>query len=206
MTEPDAENPDLPPESSSDGPIQTANAFDPSRLRLNQNFATGLAVKKEIVTVPVRKPNRHSFIRVHPDESMRLSTATVEFKDERELYLIASGLWDALREEAVPTQLYVSVDRHGVVFLWHCRLPNEHGRIDSWNNSVPEIAEMAVERWLRVVPNHALGAYEPYVATSDLPDPEWPDLNLEQLLERAFRERFIESIDHPALRRLRGEI
>ena len=40
-------------------------------LRLSQDFADTVGVKKEILTVPVRKPDRQSFVRVHPDESYR---------------------------------------------------------------------------------------------------------------------------------------
>lgn len=41
-------------------------AFDPARYRLEQNFDIG--VKKLITTVPVRKPNRQEFVRVHPSQ------------------------------------------------------------------------------------------------------------------------------------------
>jgi hypothetical protein len=51
----------------------------------------------------------------------------------------------------------------------------------------------------------ALGAYDVFQATGDLPEPEWPGLPFRELLRVAFRDRFIQSEDHPVLRRLRGE-
>ena len=41
------------------------NPFDPAALRLDQSFADTVGVKKHLVTVPVRKPNRQDFVRVH---------------------------------------------------------------------------------------------------------------------------------------------
>jgi hypothetical protein len=61
--------------------------FDPAALRLDQSFA-GAGVKKLLTTVPVRKPGRQDFVRVHPGEDYRLTTAIVELKEEREFYLI----------------------------------------------------------------------------------------------------------------------
>jgi hypothetical protein len=37
-------------------------------------------------------------------------------------------------------------------------------------------------------------------------EPEWPEVPFGELLRIAFRDRLIESLDHPVLRRLRGEI
>jgi hypothetical protein len=51
----------------------------------------------------------------------------------------------------------------------------------------------------------SLGAYEIFEAMGKLPEPEWPDLTFEQILEIAFRDRFISDLNHPVLRRLRGE-
>jgi hypothetical protein len=50
-----------------------ANPFDPAALRLDQSFAEMVGVKKLLTTVPVRKPNRQDFVRVHPDPAYRLT-------------------------------------------------------------------------------------------------------------------------------------
>jgi hypothetical protein len=60
-------------------------SFDLAKLRLSQNFADGLGVKKALLTVPVRKPDRQSFIRVNPDEAHRLEVAMLELKRSRDL-------------------------------------------------------------------------------------------------------------------------
>jgi predicted DNA-binding transcriptional regulator AlpA len=43
------------------------NPFDPAALRLDQSYADTVGVKKLLTTVPVRKPNRQDFVRVHAD-------------------------------------------------------------------------------------------------------------------------------------------
>ena len=50
----------------------TVSLFDLSKLRLSQNFAKSTGVKKLVTTIPVRKPNKQDFIRVHPDADYRV--------------------------------------------------------------------------------------------------------------------------------------
>jgi hypothetical protein len=62
--------------------------FNPALLRLDQNFAEMVGVKKLLTTVPVRKPNRQDFVRVHSDAAYRLvPAAIIELKEDREVYL-----------------------------------------------------------------------------------------------------------------------
>ena len=65
------------------------NPFDPAALRLDQSFAETVGVKKLLTTVPVRKPNRQDFVRVHADPAYRLTPAAIiELKEDREVYLV----------------------------------------------------------------------------------------------------------------------
>ena len=63
---------------------------------------------------------------------------------------------------------------------------------------------MAKGRWIRLAANMSLGSYDVYEASGDLPDPEWPEESLEELLEIAFKDRLIATGDHPIIRRLLG--
>ena len=65
---------------------------------------------------------------------------------------------------------------------------------------------MAMKNWVRVQSNMSSNSYEVFLATGALADPVWPSQTMRQLLEIAFRDRVIESPDHPVLRKLRGEI
>src|SRR5262245_54251364 len=188
--------------------IAPPNPFDPASLRLSQDFAAGLGVKKALLTVPVRKPDKTWFVRVHPDEAYRLQTCVLELKEERETYLVAPALWPELAGEPTfsPRLLSTAVNRQGVLFLWPVRLPGPDGKLDEWNTSALEAVQIAQKEWVRVTANLSLGAYEVCKAIADLPEPKWPEQSLGELLPVAFKGRLIDSADHAVLRRLRGEV
>lgn len=189
-----------------ESPIGRKDFISIEDLRLSQNFTELVGVKKAILTIPVRKPGRQDFVRVHPDDSMCFQTAVLEVKEDRETYLVDKELWPELPGEIVPKILYVTMNRQGVLTLWPIRLPGDDGKLDEWNRSALKAAEMAKKAWIRVAANMSLGAYDVFEASGDLNDPEWPDMTLQEILEIAFKDNFIKSFDHPVVRRLRGEM
>lgn len=66
--------------------------FDPERLKLSQDFAADLGVKKAMLTVPVDKPKPEWWVRVRPEETYRLQTLILNMKEDREKFLIAPEL------------------------------------------------------------------------------------------------------------------
>ncbi len=62
------------------------------------------------------------------------------------------------------------------------------------------IAGEATRGWRRMIPDQNLQAYRVQPAMIDLGEPQWPDLRFDKILEIAFRERFINSLDHLVLR------
>jgi hypothetical protein len=184
----------------------TSDLFaDLTQLRLSQDFAATVGVKKALLTIPIRKPSREVFVRTNPE--MRLETAVLELKEDRETYLVAPVLWPELASEATfgPRALFGAITRQGVFFVWPIRLPGSDGKLDDWSRSALEAASLAESRWIRVASNMSLGAYEIFTATADWPEPEWPDLSFNELLRIAFKGRVIDALDHPVLKRLRGE-
>jgi hypothetical protein len=147
--------------------------FDPASLRLSQDFAADLGVKKVLTTVPVRKPDKTWWVRVHPAEDYRLPTVVIELKEERETYLVGPALRAELATEATlsPRTIFTGVNRQGTVFLWPVRLPGPDGKIDDWSRSALEAAQRAMTTWVRVTANMNLGAYDISEATGPLPDP-----------------------------------
>ena len=184
----------------------TLDPFAPENLRLSQDFNLTISVKKKLMTVPARKPNRQDFVRVHPDNAFHLETVVLELKEERETYLVDKALWPELPGDVIPKSLFTAINRQGVVFIWPIRLPQEDGRQDEWNRSALEAALIAKEKWIRLAANMSLGAYEVFEATGTLPEPKWPEISFRELLEIAFKANYIDSLDHPVLKRLRGEL
>jgi hypothetical protein len=174
-------------------------------LRISQDFGASLGVKKALLTVPIKKPSKEWFVRTNP--KLRIETCVLELKEDREVYLVAPTLWQELASESTfgPRALYAAMNRQNVLFVWPIRLPGTDGKLDDWNRSALEAASMAESKWVRVASNMALGAYDVFEATADWPEPDWPELTLNEILRIAFKGRVIESLDHPTLRRLRGE-
>jgi hypothetical protein len=195
---------DAVPNSMPSGP----DPFDPSALRLSQDLNASLGVKKALLAVPVRKPHNSWFVRVHPDEAYRLHTAVVEMKEDRETYLVAQTLWPELASEALfkPKLLATAINRQGVVFLWELNLPRSDGRTDEWSRTALAAMKMAIDGWVRVSANMSLGAYDVFQASGKLSEPDWPKVPFRELLRVAFKNHYIDSPDHPVLRKLRGEI
>ena len=181
--------------------------FDPEQLRLSQDFGASLGVKRAMLTVPVRKPDKTWWVRTHPDQAYHVETAVIELKEDREVYLVDRELWPELATEATfaARSIFTSVNRQGVVFLWPIRLPGPDGKQDDWSRSALEAAIMAQSGWVRVQANMSLGAYEVWEATGVLPDPDWPAEAFSDLLRIAFKNHYVETLDHPVLKRLRGE-
>jgi hypothetical protein len=193
----------VPPSEQPNEPAP--NPFDPKRLRISLDFAEGVGVKKAIIHIPVRKPNPQDFIRVHPDEAYRLPAALIELKEDRETFLVPPEIAREIPGEYFTAVLNTCITRSNVVFLWPVRLPGADGRQLEWHRSAGVAAEMATKRWVRVKANMNLGAYDVFEAGATIPEPIWPDLTFEQMLPIAFKDKLVNSFDHPVLKRLRGE-
>jgi hypothetical protein len=67
--------------------------------RLPQDYATTLGVQKLLLKVPVRRPHRQEFFRVHPDPEFAIDTALIELAEDREWFLASPEVRSALFEE-----------------------------------------------------------------------------------------------------------
>jgi hypothetical protein len=183
----------------------TPNPFDPAALRLDQSYADTVGVKKLLTTVPVRRPNRQDFVRVHPAPEYRLTPAAIiEVKEDREVYLVTPDMAQALPGEFATVTLFTTINRQGTLHLWPVKLPNPVGRHNEWHRSAAEGAERAMKKWVRVTASMSLGAYEIFEASGDPPDPVWPDFSFQEILKIAFRDRIVDRADHPLVQRLQG--
>src|ERR1700686_406887 len=99
--------------SNGGGPSESIFA-DLNKLRLSVS-STVLGGSAEILSkVPVRKPQKQEFVRVHPDESMMLATAVYEDKQDREFYFVAPSMMPAMLGETTPVILVTAINRQKV--------------------------------------------------------------------------------------------
>ena len=183
-------------------PAAAGSSSDFSRFRLSQNFGSASGVRKKLTTVPVRKPNKTQFVRVHPANKM--DTMLLRYGDNGEdLYLIDPDVMQQVEDLAKNYRLMEAIDRQNNVFIWPLALPDAEKPLN-WHFSALEAANNAELEWTRMQANMALGAYDIFAAEQDLGGPEWPELSMNELLEIAFKNKIIDRPDHLVLLQLRG--
>lgn len=179
--------------------------FDPAQFAANSTVLGGVGVTKEMVTCPVRKPNKQEFVRVHPGAECQLRAHILELKEEREIYLVMPAVAAALPGETRTVNLRLTVSRQGAVFLWPVPEPSLDGRETGWGTSARAAAISAETKWVRIVANMPQGAYDLFAAPGALGTPVWPDKPLRDILAVAFGESFIiRDAGHPVVKRLLG--
>jgi len=196
--------PDMQP--TTEQQASTPDPFDPTNLRLSQSFVETAGVKKLLTTIPVRKPNPQDFVRVRSDPAYRENFPIIELKDEREEYIVTNSLVPELIGEFVVKTLYLAINRQGTLFFWPVRLPGPDGKDMNWWKSAREAAVLAMKDWVRVRANMNLGAYDIFKADGVVSKPEWPTEGYWELIKIAFRDHLVDRIDHPVIKRLRGQV
>lgn len=179
--------------------------IDFAALRLPTNYGDTLGVKKMLLRVPVKNPNKAEFFRAHADEAMRYPALVYENKEESETYLLTPEMGAILPGLARAVILHTCIDRQNNPFFVSVPLPNEDGVRNSWHESRAQALTVAETQWVRMVANKAVGGYDVLVARAPLPAPEWPDSTLDELLKIAFRNHIISDPGHPLIRKLLGD-
>jgi hypothetical protein len=181
--------------------------FDLDSLRLKQDFSETLGIQRVLSHVPVRKPNKTNFIRVHSGEDYRMDVGIVEMKEERETFLVTPAMMSepGIYELVVPARLVTYITRQGVLALWPLKLEKD-GKLNPWHESALEAAQLAEKQWVSVRADMSLGAYQIFLATAELPEPEWPEHTFSELVRLGFKGLIVDAPDHPLIQQLTGAI
>ena len=174
--------------------------------RLSQNFQSSGEVKKAIISIPVRKPGKQEFIKVHPEATMSFETHALKVEEDNEFYILKSNLLNEVADHVYPIILFTAINDSGDLFLWPIRLPGPDGKLNRWHQSGLEAASLAKKEWVRLQPKRSLGGYEPQLPQGELPEPQWPDMSFQEIFRIAFKNYLIDDRDHPVLKKLRGEL
>ena len=172
------------------------NPVAPESIRLSQDFAASIGVRRVYTRIRYGKPEKHEFVRVRAGEAWRLETALLERKGSeeepgQETFSVAPALWPKLPGDIRPAVLFPAVNRQMRFLLWRCWLPSSDGRANDWTDTMLDAARLAERTWIRV----AAGAsqYEIVEAAARLSEPEWPAWPLEEWVRLAFQDRYIDS-------------
>ncbi len=177
-----------------------------AEIRRSQNYEDTVGVQKRIVAVSVRKPHKQHFIRVHPDPAYRVTGSFLEDAETQELYWVDPILLPRIQDELTKRELFLGINRQGDVFLWPVKLNRDPDRPNRYNSSAMALALLAMTKWIRVVSNRQVGAYEAFECNGKISEPVWPETPFEEIFQLAFEGQVIREFDHPVLRKLRGEI
>ncbi len=203
-------------QSSANGP---AGKVKSSRFNLDQMRAAasqysadgGFQGKADVITVPVDCPPPSSeFIRVRDDDDYWTECMTLDYAPEggrRETYFVATELMDslppAILSEVKWSRLYTVMARRGhVTSLWRIKV-YDSGPGQLSTRTALLCADKAKRLWTRVVWQDRLG-YVPFSAQGDYGEPQWTEHSFVELLDIAFKETYIDSVDHAAIRDLMG--
>ena len=184
-----------------------SDPFALDKIRVSQSFHENVGVRQRLLSCDVRKPNRNEFVRVRtPVDAWSITVGTVDDPLTRDSYLVDQPLHAEVPDLIKMPVLTLAISRLSQVpFLWAVNIPANTSR---WYETAVGCLKLAEGEWVRVSSDLSAGAYVPYVATGNLPDPKWPEgdgVELKDFLKLAFQSRFVTSIDHPLLQQLRGE-
>jgi hypothetical protein len=184
-------------------PLHDMDPFDPAALRMTPNEG-GVAVRRKLTRVPVRKPGSQQFFMVHPSEDYRLDIGVIYVEEDRETFLVNPKLREELASEMKFVRLYTWISRSNNLFLWRVPLPDIDGKRNVWNDSQHDAFAAAMHDWVKMQSNMDPGMWDVIIAEAEFPAPTWPEMPFRDLLELAFKNARIDSVDNIVIQKLRG--
>ena len=182
--------------------------IDLERVRARADQSFDLGVTTEYTVIPIRNPKPDEFFRCMPDEDYSMDAHILSLKTENEWYLIDPDILPQIQLESqlrVMT-LYVCVTMNYSPFVTCIPQADEMGKINPWHQSGHITMEEAKQCWVRRQADKANGGYVITKAmNAKLPDPKWPTMTLNEIIDRAFDKYYIYDFQDPVLQRLRGE-
>jgi hypothetical protein len=98
-------------------------------------------------------------------------------------FVLTAEMAGSIPGDMMAKELAVTISRQGTLFLWQLGLPAEAARPSE----------------------HGIGRIRSVRSGRAIPDPEWPELTMDEIVRIAVRGRVIDTLDHPVLKKLRGE-
>ena len=100
--------------------------------------------------------------------------------------------------------LYLKIDSEGTLFFWPINVVDPSDPND-WTISQHQAAVRSRDTWIRLLSDRNLSAYIIQLPLGDLPPAKWPkEIDLDVMLEKAFRGKIIDDINHDVIKKLRG--
>ena len=174
-------------------------------LRLPDDFnQPAIGIKKPLKPT-FGKLSKHRFSRVNPSPQYKYpAVLVIDNENIEEAYLALPALCPLLGSLAKPKIIRLAVDNAGTPRLIAEPIPGPDGRINSWHESTIRAIQAAEETWVRIESNPDASQYVVICAKDEMGTPKWPKQTMDDLVLDCFKDRIIQSEDHPLIRRLEG--
>lgn len=187
-------------------PVPPGGLIDLAAMRVSQDHLAEIDFEEVLGEIAVRKPNAQEWVRSYGALGYSITTQAVFVAAEMgKAYLVARGLWEALADHLKVVRIVLFVNRQGVFFLWATKLPGPDGRVEKWHRAPMEAETRARTAWVQYAWNALTLAHVVRVGKANLSDPPPPPASFDEVLQRGFRDQYIDSLDHPVARALLGE-
>src|ERR1035441_6258770 len=181
-------------------PVNPAPRISASKLRNkrahapNNPDAEGGGSRTQTV-IPVQMPNKQWWVRCHPDPAMTVPVdiLVVNADGHDKLYFLdpTVGFPDELDRFVCEARITRSITSTGTEFFL---LAKQSAK--SPKDSTRAVVNEARKRWIRVSWNPTAKGYDIESARSLRREPVWSATTLDELLEKAFGDNYIDRADH----------
>jgi hypothetical protein len=202
---PQAEYAPSPEEADSSGP----DPFDPKQFRAGSQTAASIA--QRVWTdgqILIRKPNDQEWFRVRPGDDWKLMASILQRRADGKYRLLDPAIAPAVRQAKVMT-LHCGITIEGNPFLWPIAEPLPDGKDYAYWETARGIAVEAEAHWIRVWANQSAGCYNSERAPKDYGEGKWetaPSTFRDWLRIGFGKDGVVRDLEHPDLKKLRGEL
>ena len=99
-----------------------------SKFRMASARLTNIETEKLITHVPVGKPNKQKFVRVHPDQAFWFECAILKLEDEQRPFLVTPEIASLIVQDIKLVVLRLTIDRQAIFLFGPYRLCRRKAR------------------------------------------------------------------------------
>lgn len=191
---------------------QNNNKIDWKALASDMSYVDEEMGIEEINSIPVRKPGKERFFRVHPGKEYSIALQILEMKEDPGLngeYIVHSPTEDEnldqfFRENRAMIKKKMIVlceDIDGKHFLWPVAPLSSD---NNWHKTARKASNEAKSNWTRSIPNLSKGCNDIILAENITKKPNWPKENFDQILNASFEGKTLDCMEHDVVQCLKG--
>jgi hypothetical protein len=157
---------------------------------------------KRLGTVDVRRPRKSEWFRAHPE----MLTEVLLIQRDDVYYAVHPDIAGELGDEVRPAFIVGAINDDNALFLWPILKPKADGNGGQLFDQALEDLALSRASWVRRQWDRGAKTYRIAQAKTDK-EPEWPpNCDIIAWVEKGFKNSFIDDLEHPVVRRLRGEL